>query len=235
MKGFFITGTDTGVGKTVVSALIAVLLKEKGFFPDVIVRKPIETGCAIVNNELVPGDGHLLKTITGSDESLDIITPVRFSHPLAPMAAAAYEGTTIDIAEIINSFKSIDSSSVVIVEGVGGLLVPITKGFFVSDLIRELSLPVILVSSNRLGTINHTLLSLEHMKNKAVAVAGIVFNNTHTTGEQDISVNTNIEQIRQLTDVPVIASLPFLGSINYNVLAAAIKTVDYGIIRSFLK
>lgn len=234
MRGFFITGTDTGVGKTVVSAMLALLLMEKGF-SDVIVRKPIETGCAAVNNTLVPGDGLFLKTITGSAEDLSVITPVRFVRPLAPMAAAALENTVIDVAEIIKSLGNTGNSSVAIVEGVGGLLVPITKNFFVSDLIRELSLPVILVSSNRLGTINHTLLSLEHMKNKAISVAGIVFNNTNATGVRDISVNTNIEQIRQLTDVPVIASVPFLGSINYSTLADASKTVDYGIIRSFLK
>ncbi|WP_420264021.1 dethiobiotin synthase [Candidatus Magnetominusculus dajiuhuensis] len=230
MRGFFVTGTDTGVGKTVVSALMAVLLMEKGF--NVIVRKPIETGCADVNNTLIPKDGLFLKTITGSTEDLKVITPIRFAHPLAPLAAATAENTTIDIAEIYKSFDCIDNSSVAIVEGIGGLLVPITETFFASDLIKKLNLPVILVSSNRLGTINHTLLSLEYMKNKAITVAGLVFNNT--TSVRDMSVNTNIGLIRRLTAVPIIATVPFLDTIDYNTLADVAKTVDYGTIRGFL-
>ncbi|MBF0487358.1 MAG: dethiobiotin synthase [Nitrospirae bacterium] len=230
MRGFFVTGTDTGVGKTVVSALMAVALIEKGF--NVTVRKPIETGCADVNNTLIPKDGLFLKTITGSTEDLKVITPIRFAHPLAPLAAATAENTTIDIAEIYKSFDCIDNSSVAIVEGIGGLLVPITETFFASDLIKKLNLPVILVSSNRLGTINHTLLSLEYMKNKAITVAGLVFNNT--TSVRDMSVNTNIGLIRRLTAVPIIATVPFLDTIDYNTLADVAKTVDYGTIRGFL-
>ncbi|MBF0554548.1 MAG: dethiobiotin synthase [Nitrospirae bacterium] len=230
MKGFFVTGTDTGVGKTVVSALMAVMLMEKGF--NVIVRKPIETGCTAVNNTLIPKDGLFLRTITGSTEAPDVITPIRFVHPLAPLAAATAENSPIDITEIYKSFEGIDNSSVTIIEGVGGLLVPITKTFFVADLIRKLNLPAILVSSNRLGTINHTLLSLEYMKNKSITVAGIVFNNT--AGEHDMSANTNIGLIRQLTGVPVIAAVPFLDAIDYNTLADVAKTVDYGIIKGYV-
>ncbi|MBF0567590.1 MAG: dethiobiotin synthase [Nitrospirae bacterium] len=234
MRGFFVTGTDTGVGKTVVSALMAVLLMEKGF--NVTVRKPIETGCADVNNTLIPKDGLFLKTITGSTEDLKVITPIRFAHPLAPLAAATAENTTIDIAEIYKSFDCIDNSSVAIVEGIGGLLVPISKTLFASDLIKKLNLPVILVSSNRLGTINHTLLSLEYMKNKAITVAAIVFNNTtaHIIRDHDMSANTNIGLIRRLTAVPIIATVPFLDTIDYNTLADVAKTVDYGTIRGFL-
>ncbi|KWT84136.1 dethiobiotin synthase [Candidatus Magnetominusculus xianensis] len=233
MKGFFITGTDTGVGKTVVSAMLGVLLKEKGF-PHVAVRKPIETGCTVFDNTLMPEDGLFLKNITDSAEDIGVITPLRFTHPLAPAAAAGLENTTIDVDEIVQSFRNIDSSTVAVVEGVGGLLVPITKTFFVSDLIKELDLPVILVCTNRLGTINHTLLSLEHMKTKGITVAGIIFNNNIITGGRDISIGTNIGLIRQLTAVPVIAALPFLDTINYNTLVDVSKTLDYGIIRSFL-
>ncbi|MBF0517138.1 MAG: dethiobiotin synthase, partial [Nitrospirae bacterium] len=173
MRGFFITGTDTGVGKTVVSAMLSILMLERGF--NVSVRKPIETGCD--TQTLIPKDGLFLKQITGSAESLDVITPVRLRSPLAPLVAADLDGTTIDVEALIKSLCGIDSSCVAVVEGVGGLVVPIARQFFVSDLIKALGLPAILVSANRLGTINHTLLSLEHMLNKGITVAGIVFNN----------------------------------------------------------
>ncbi|MCG6553594.1 MAG: dethiobiotin synthase [Candidatus Magnetominusculus sp. LBB02] len=227
MRGFFITGTDTGIGKTIVSAMLAIHLKEKGY--DVTVRKPIETGCSCVDKGLVPHDGLFLKTITGSGEDLDIITPLRLVHPLAPLVAAELEGTAIDINEIVTSLKNI--SGVAIIEGVGGVLVPLAKNFFISDLIKEVGLPAILVSSNRLGTINHTLLSLEHLKHKGVTVAGIIFN---SACDYDISAHSNIEQIRRFAGVPVIAAMPFLGAIDYNSLVDAAKTVDYAIIRSFL-
>ncbi|MBF0320601.1 MAG: dethiobiotin synthase [Nitrospirae bacterium] len=225
MKGFFITGTDTGVGKTVVSALVAVLLIENGF--SVAVRKPIETGSN------TPCDGLFLKNITGTPDGLDVITPIRFTHPLAPLAAAQLENKAIDIDEIIRAFDGISNTSIAIVEGIGGLLVPITKDFFAADLIKRLALPAILVSSNKLGTINHTLLSLEYMKHNGIEAAGIIFNNNNI-GRDDISVDTNIELIRQLTGVPVIAAVPFLEAINYNTLAAVSKTVNYDIIRGFL-
>jgi dethiobiotin synthetase len=230
MKGFFITGTDTGVGKTVISALMAVLLMEKGFL-NVVVRKPIETGCAPDGN--TPKDGLFLKNITGTPDSLAVITPIRFPHPLAPMAAAELQNTEIDTDELIEAVRGIDDTSVAVVEGVGGLLVPITKTFFVADLIKALGLPVILVSSNRLGTINHTLLSLEYMKSRDIAVAGIILNNNTIDGH-DVSAHTNIDVIRRLTDVPVIAAVPFLTAINYNTLAAVSKTVNYDIIVGFL-
>src|SRR3990167_2155347 len=147
-KGIFITGMDTGVGKTVVTAGLVLSLKHKGL--DVGIMKPIQSGGR--------GDTEFLIKVSGVNDEIELINPYYLKKPLAPLTASEIEGVKIDITAIKNAFEELSRRhDIVIVEGIGGLLVPLTEDYFVSDLILELDIPVIVVSRVGLGTINHTL------------------------------------------------------------------------------
>lgn len=168
----FITGTDTGVGKTVVSAAIAWNLKQSD--KRVAVMKPIQTGT---------GEGGLMdiefiQKVIGTDYSMDEVCPYRFHLPLAPLVAADLAGEVIDIGKIKSAFYRLSSGhDVVIVEGSGGLLVPITETYFMADLAIDLDLGLIIVIRPGLGTLNHTLLTVESARARGLKILGIVINN----------------------------------------------------------
>ena len=166
MKGFFITGTDTGVGKTEVASYLAKMFSEKGF--KVGVMKPVATG---VRNFC--RDALILKKASSSKEPMDCINPVSMKLPLAPLVASSIEKQNIDLKIIHRRFKKLSiNNDIMIVEGIGGVMVPITrigiKTFYVLDMILKMKLPVIIVSRPNLGTINHTLLTIG-MLNKRVS------------------------------------------------------------------
>ena len=142
-KGLFITGTDTGVGKTLVSTGLITLFKERGM--QVGVMKPVESGCRRENGGLIPEDAILLKNAAESQEDLDIINPYALGAPLAPALAAEMEGVEIRLEVIQRAFEILSSRhDMVIVEGAGGFLVPIFGDFFMADLAKELDLPFLL-------------------------------------------------------------------------------------------
>lgn len=199
---FFITGTDTGVGKTHVLSLLLKQLKESGFSPTVI--KPIETGCAKRDGNLIPEDATLLAKIACM-EDIDIVCPYRFEHPVAPYVASKLEKKRINIKKIKSILDGL--SEPVFVEGAGGLMVPILKNFFMIDLAKYLDLDVIFVASLRLGTINHTLLSLEALKRRKIAVRGIILNDIE--GVETIATKTNFQIIKELTNCPILSVIPF--------------------------
>jgi adenosylmethionine-8-amino-7-oxononanoate transaminase/dethiobiotin synthase len=203
-KNIFITGTDTGVGKTVVSAGLALSLKHKGF--DVGIMKPIQSG----GRE----DTDFLIKASGVKDEIELINPYYFKKPLAPLTASEIEGVQIDIATIKNAFEELcRRHDVVIVEGIGGLLVPLTKDYFVSDLILELGLPVVIVSRPDLGTINHTLLTIKQAKESGIDVIGIIFNETKKK-KKGLAEKTNPSIIERLSGVPVLGVLPYVLSMN---------------------
>jgi len=173
MKGFFVTGTDTGVGKTVIAA---ALIKAAGLLGvKACGMKPVETGCAREGNVMMPSDGMFLKEIARMDETVSQITPCCFEHALAPMVSAEMEGTSIDINKIRGAFDKLGRSyQAIIVEGVGGLLVPINRDYFVLDLAKEMRLPMVVVARPGLGTINHTLLTVNYALREGLNVAGII-------------------------------------------------------------
>jgi dethiobiotin synthetase len=171
-KGIFVTGTDTGVGKTVVSAAIAWVLQQSG--NRVAVMKPIQTGA---------GEGGLLdiefiQKVIGADYSLELACPYRFSPPLAPVVAANLAGERIDIDKIKSAYFDLSSRhDIVIVEGAGGLVVPITETYFMSDLAYDLGLGLIIVIRPGLGTLNHTVLTVEYARSHRLNILGFVVNN----------------------------------------------------------
>lgn len=213
-KGIFITGTDTGVGKTVVAGALAMGLKKTGF--SVGVMKPVETGCKKVGKRLVPSDAIFLKEATGVQDNLDIINPYRFEKPLAPAVASELEGIRIDITQILKTYNILRKRyDIIIVEGAGGILVPVYKDYLFLDLIRDLRLPVLIVARPWLGTINHTLLTIRCAQEYGIPVIGFILNYTKDL-KQDPSEKTNPLVIKRLSNVPLIGIFPFIRNLKNN-------------------
>ncbi len=235
-KGIFITGTDTGVGKTIVSAAVIRAMIRRGI--KVGAMKPLETGCkksavssqqSAVKEEkeiLIPSDGMFLREMAEMDDSIDLVTPVRFEQPLAPMVASDLEGTSVELEKVFNAYEKLSNKyDFLVVEGAGGLLVPITlvrqsdsaaekepSVYFVSDLIKDLQLPIIVVARPTLGTINHTLLTVNQALREGINVSGVIIN-YHNPSEDSLAEKTNPDVLRELCPVPVIGVLPYLAEI----------------------
>ncbi|HLE24278.1 MAG TPA: dethiobiotin synthase [Thermodesulfobacteriota bacterium] len=202
LKGIFITGTDTAVGKTVVSAALALTLKQSG--NKVAVMKPVQTGTDLG----VCLDIEFVHTVIEASYSLDEVCPYRFPYPLAPLVAANLAGEMIDLERIKSCFNKLSSiHDTVIVEGAGGLLVPITDGYLMSDLAFDLGLSLIIVTGPGLGTINHTLLTVESAKARGLKVMGIVIN--QFPSNPGLAERTNPELIHRMIGAPILGVLPF--------------------------
>lgn len=206
IRGWFISGTDTGVGKTAVAAALAAALRRGGV--DAGVMKPLQTGVTAAGRDAGQGDGANIARAAGIPDPIDRISPVCLAAPLAPWVAARLEGTEIDLAALERSFLQIAAShEVVVVEGAGGLAVPITREQTMADLAAQLGLPLMLVARAGLGTINHIVLTILYARQKGLEVAGIILNGGR--GDGDLAEKTNPAAIEALTGVPVIARLPF--------------------------
>jgi dethiobiotin synthetase len=168
-RGWFVTGTDTGVGKTVVACGLARALRRRGL--DVGVMKPVETGVGPEG----PADGRALREAAGVGDALAEIVPERFALPAAPTVAAAREGRRVDLAAVDAAFAALAARhALLVVEGAGGLLAPAAPGLAMADLAARLGLPLVVVARAALGTINHTRLTLEAARARGLAVAGVV-------------------------------------------------------------
>lgn len=224
-KGFFITGTDTGVGKTVVAAALIRALRRSGI--SVGAMKPIETGCARDGDWLVPGDGMFLKSVAYMEENIGCVTPCKFESPLAPLAASEVEGVDIDIGEIKRQFAELLLKyDAVVVEGIGGLFVPIKRDYFVSDLAVDFGLPLIVVASPFLGTINHTLLTVDYALRKGLRVAGIIIN-FYRSPDGTLAEYTNPRSIRELSPAPLLGVLPYIKDLSVDEIDRTfVKHVD---------
>jgi dethiobiotin synthetase len=214
-EGVFITGTDTGVGKTIVTASLISLFIDEGF--NVGVMKPIETGCLRRNGRLIPKDATLLKAASGSQDDLSLINPYRFSKPLAPLIAAEMDHKKIELEKILSAYKRLRKNhDLIFVEGAGGLLVPLTRKSTNLDLILRLNIPLIVVVGSRLGAINHTLLTLMCAKEKGAKIIGLLINHlTHHSGpSNNLLEKTNPRLIRYFTEVPILGTIPHIPSIS---------------------
>jgi dethiobiotin synthetase len=210
--GCFITGTDTSVGKTFVAAAIAGALRSGG--ADVGVMKPVESGCADRDGRLVPADALALKEAAGATDPIDTINPYRFAAPVAPNIAARLEGKEIDLSIIKGLYGEMSAAhDIMIVEGAGGLLSPVTDSKSTADLAALLGLPLIVVAPSMLGCINHTLLTLRAAEQKGIPVLGIILNHPSppdSGGAADKSLQYNLEEIKRLAEVPVLGEMPYL-------------------------
>jgi dethiobiotin synthetase len=208
-SGIFITGTDTGVGKTFVACGLAALLRESGY--RVGVMKPAETGCEEKDGSLVPEDAVRLKAASGCEEPIEKICPYRLKDELAPSVAAERSGVKIEIDNIQNLYEEISSKhDITIVEGAGGLLVPLLSHYTYADLAKLLKLPLVVVAANRLGAINHLLLTLEHASCRGLSVLGYVLN--HLENVPSLAAETNTEALNFLTAVPRLGEIPYVAN-----------------------
>ena len=229
-QNYFMTGTDTGVGKTHVTALLLAELRRRGL--PAAGFKPIACGTG------GRADARIYRQLMDNAVSLDFINPIYLRHPLAPSVAAKIEKKPVDLKKIQSVYRQLSTAfSPVLVEGAGGLLVPIlshnsecsnaarnsvpyerrvghaiacrrtgTQPYFVADLIRQLDLPVIIVARLGLGTLNHTLLTVRQAQVFGLKIVGVILNDT--TGRRGLAERTNVRVIPELTGVPLLGVVP---------------------------
>ncbi len=210
-SALFVTGTDTEIGKTVVSAGLALAFTKRG--RDVGVMKPTVTGCRTVRGKRVSDDVEYLVGASGCDDDRSLIAPYMLRDPLAPEVAAGREGTRIDIRRIMSAFRKLSRKhEILIVEGAGGLFVPIKKNYLMIDLVAALAVPLVIVARPGLGTINHTLLTCEAARARNINVMGIVINNYPRTAS--VAERTNPDIIRRYARAPLLGILPHLAGVS---------------------
>jgi dethiobiotin synthetase len=208
LPGWFITGTDTGVGKTVIAGALAMLLRQEG--KRVAVFKPVATGCRRdLRLGLVSEDAEFLSHCADSDATLETINPVRFGGDLAPMAAAEHARKPIDWPAIDQSWERLRASADwIVVEGAGGLLVPIDQEHNMADLARRFDLPLVIVARPGLGTINHILLTLDAARTRGLSVAAVVIN-SYRPDSATLAEETNPDIIARLARIRIPLVVPF--------------------------
>lgn len=205
--GLFITSTDSGAGKTVIAGAIAKILTGKGL--KVGAFKPIATGCHRTWEGLVSYETEFLANCANSDLPLSTITPAGFLTAATPIVSAARERTPIDFNKIAAAYKSIcQTSDIIIVEGIGGVRVPLTTEFDLLDLAVEFNLPVVIIARSNPGMINHTLMTIDCVRAAELKIAGIVINGYDAT-EATIAENTAQQLISQCTGVNILSVVPF--------------------------
>lgn len=203
MTGIFITGTDTGVGKTAVTAGLAGALKYKGY--NVGVMKPVQSGAGSRNGRLFSQDARFLIKASGCPDEEELICPVLLREALAPGVAAKMEGKNVDINRIVSAYRELEKRhDLMLVEGAGGIAVPLKDRFLISDLIKLLDIPAIIVARAGLGTINHTFLTIEYARKSGIEIIGVIINNYQGGVVED----TNPGVIEELTGVPVLGIIP---------------------------
>jgi dethiobiotin synthetase len=204
MRGLFITATDTGAGKTVIACAIARLWRREA--RAFRVCKPVATGASLRAGKLVSEDTLALARAAGESD-LDTITPFVFAEPAAPPVAARAEGKELSLSALVEAVQCRRSEEgAVLVEGIGGLLCPLTATETVADLVNRLALPLVVVARRSLGTLNHTLLTLEAARNRRLPVLGVVVN--ETTPVSGLAEETNVEELRRRLGVPILAVVP---------------------------
>ncbi|MCL4477764.1 MAG: dethiobiotin synthase [Deltaproteobacteria bacterium] len=205
MKKLFVTGTDTAVGKTY--TILGILNTAAGLGYKTVAMKPFETGCRIRNKMLVPHDAALIKKAIGIGD-LDAINPYRFVAPVAPYVAAKIEKKRIKLNVVFDTYKHlIKGHHLIVVEGAGGLLVPITRDFFYADLAKTLSLPILVVAANKLGVINHTLLTVSYIMENKLKLTGVVLNDIDQ--KNDPAKKTNPKILKELLGNKFIGEIRF--------------------------
>ena len=209
MKPLFITATDTNIGKTYVCAGLAHLLKKLDI--DVGIMKPFACGVkqkiGFSSNDLT-----ILSRAAMINDAENLLNPFFFPIPASPYTAAKNLGAKIDIGRVIECFRELDKiHDIMLVEGIGGIMTPILKDYAIIDLIKDLKANIIIVTSSKIGTVNHTILTCNICKSMKISVKGLIINNFDSTGypiselERDLST---------LTNLPVLCSLPHLTKFN---------------------
>jgi dethiobiotin synthetase len=206
--GIFITGTDTGVGKTIVAAAIASRLRAEGL--DVGVMKPVQTGSRSTRTPPLGPDTRLLMRLAEVRDPPEMVTPYCLRQPLSPWAASRLEGVKIKPSIILRAYRKLrQRHTFLVVEGVGGLAVPITSRLTVLDLAKWFRLPLLIVTRAELGTLNHTKLTLEWANRHRVPVRGMVINQTRRR-RPGLAEKTNAVLLPKFCKTPVLGNIPFI-------------------------
>jgi dethiobiotin synthase len=206
-RGFFVTGTDTGVGKTVVSAALMLALRS---VVQVRYWKPIQTG--IEQDD----DTATVAWLARCTDAELLTSGVRLRHPVSPHLAARLNGTMIDLAPLEDMFNAASRSAPFVVEGAGGVLVPVNDIQFMTDLMARLDLPAVVAARSTLGTINHTLLTIEALRRRSLTIAGVVL-----VGPQNAS---NRQAIEQYGEVGVLGEMPHFETLTPDSLAVWVRS-----------
>ena len=216
----FLTGTGTGVGKTVAGCVIAARWAAEERSPRVM--KPAESACALEGGRLVPRDALALKTAAGDPRPLNEICPYRYEVPLTPAHAAEREGEPPDLERIVAQVEALkEEGKPLLVEGAGGLLAPLTEGVLMSDLALRANLPLVLVAPLGLGTINHTLLSVREARRQDLRILGVILSDT--TGEPTPAAERNPAAVAELcgAEAPLLGVIPYLEGVDEMMVRAA--------------
>lgn len=201
-----VTGTDTGVGKTVVAAALAAMLRRRGLA--VAALKPVESGVAADDPA---SDAALLRAAAGADDPLDAVRPLRLDEPLAPWIAARRAGRTVDVEALDDAVERLaEGRGAVLVEGAGGIRVPVTRDLAWDGLFVRWGLDVVVVAANRLGVLSHTLLTAEAARHAGLRVRGVVLN--PVSGDAGgVAEATNADALRELLAPTPVLPFPWLG------------------------
>ncbi|MDI6725470.1 MAG: dethiobiotin synthase [Smithellaceae bacterium] len=207
MRGIFVTGADTSAGKTIVGAALGLYLKQEGVLVKVV--KPFETGCLPVKGRLIPQDGALYRLLLQLEEPLEKIVPFRYSQPLAPYQTSLIDKRPLDYGKALARLRQdITDDSFYLLEGAGGVLVPLEEKIFIIDLIADLQVPVLVVAPNRLGTINHTLLTLEALAARGIENTRVILNEQEACANEVKKINR--EYFKNVLGEGYLGEFPFL-------------------------
>ncbi|HBU80968.1 MAG TPA: dethiobiotin synthase [Paenibacillus sp.] len=221
IRGLFVTGTDTDVGKTIVTGALAAALRAENL--NVGVWKPVQSGALLGSGET---DAERLLQYSGIHERAGEVASFTFQAPLTPMLAAKQDGVAIMLQEIIAAGQPlIQRYESVLIEGAGGVAVPLTEDSLVVDLISELRIPALIVARSGLGTINHTLLTVSYLQQHGVPIVGFILNDGDSKEMyNDSSAATNAELIERYCGIPFLGRIPRLtGEINTELLIQVIR------------
>jgi dethiobiotin synthetase len=211
VAGVFVTGTDTDVGKTVIAAGLTATLRAAGV--KAVYFKAVQSGCPEEDGRLIATDARLAQTMAGLDEPLSLLTPVTLKLPLAPAVAAAQVGVAVDLEVIAQAYRELAGRyDFLVVEGAGGLYVPLVDNtFLVLDLACWLNLPVLVVARPGLGTINHTVMTVKSVAQAGLPVVGIILN--QYPERPNLAARTNPEIIEAISGRPILAKVPVIADL----------------------
>ncbi|VVC06253.1 ATP-dependent dethiobiotin synthetase BioD [uncultured archaeon] len=210
MKAYFITGTDTGVGKTSITIGLAGSMRKLGI--DVGVMKPIATGYP---NKMGFKSSDVAKLVeaTSINDSENLINPVFLPLPTSPYDATKLLELSVDMPLIFDQFKKLLSlHEILLVEGIGGIMTPITKNFFVADMIKGMGIEGIIVTRATIGTLNHTVMTCKMCKDYGIKIRGLVINNFDEKGTP--AEKNSPSTLYELTNIPILGTIPFIKDLN---------------------
>ena len=209
MKSLFITGTDTDVGKTYITAGLAVVIRKMGI--DVGVMKPFAAGTA-QKKGYKSEDIKILSKAAQACDPEKLVNPQFFPIPASPYTAWKNLKIKPKINSVLSSFKSLSKiHSMMLVEGMGGIMTPILKNYFVTDLIKDMKIPAVLVTRTKVGTINHTIMTVKMCEKYKIPIKGIIINDFDSDGYK---IKELTRDFKSLTGVPILGSIPFINDLS---------------------